>query len=333
MGDERYAYSVGRVRAMETQLLERSRIERMVEASDAEEALKVLGETKYAEHFAALDSAHDYETMLGQEAHRFYLEMQQFSPEPELIGLFTCKFDYHNLKVIFKAQAMAEKRDELLFKDLGRIPATTLIRAVEEDDYTSLPPRMRYAAEDLSEALRLELDPQLVDLLLDRAMFAEIFDMLEKLASPILTEHFTSLVDLLNIKTYLRVKRADHTKELLSQALLPFGEIDMSQLVQLADPLEVLVDRLAFGCYAQLIDEAIQAYRETSTLTRFEKLADDFLLKQITKSKYVTFGPEPFAAFILAKENEIKVVRIIMVGKINRLPAADIRERLRELYA
>ena len=48
--NDQYAYAVGRVRAMETRLLDRSKIDRMVEAKSAEEALKVLGESEYAEY-------------------------------------------------------------------------------------------------------------------------------------------------------------------------------------------------------------------------------------------------------------------------------------------
>jgi V/A-type H+-transporting ATPase subunit C len=34
----------------------------------------------------------------------------------------------------------------------------------------------------------------------------------------------------------------------------------------------------------------------------------------------------------LAKENEIRIIRIIMVGKINNMPTDSIRERLRDVY-
>jgi V/A-type H+/Na+-transporting ATPase subunit C len=140
------------------------------------------------------------------------------------------------------------------------------------------------------------------------------------------------MIDLLNVKTYLRVRRANRTREFLEQALLPCGRLDLTRLVQLGDPPEMLIDRLLSSSYAHFIGEAIQSYQKTDTLTRFEKLADEFLLNHVKKAKYVTFGPEPLAAFILAKENEVKLIRIIMVGKINQLPAEEIKERLRDVY-
>ena len=40
----------------------------------------------------------------------------------------------------------------------------------------------------------------------------------------------------------------------------------------------------------------------------------------------------PLAAYILARENEIKSVRIILSGKINNLSDDSLRERVREMY-
>jgi len=330
--NDRYAYAVGRIRAMETRLLDRGKIDRMVEARSAEEALKVLGESEYGEYLADLGSVHQFEKMLDAELRRIYVELRKISPEPDLINFFAKKFDYHNLKVLIKANKLAEKRDELLVPEVGNIPLAELIRAVGDDDYRNLPSRMRQAAEKLSELLRLDPDPQLVGLLLDRAMYQELEDAVDAQQSSFLKGYFTSLVDLINIKTYLRVRRANRPKDFLQQALLPSGNVDMNKLVQLVEPLEVLVDRLMFSPYAQVVEEGIQMYQKTDTLTRYEKLADDHLIKYAKQAKFVTFGPEPIIGYLLAKENEIKMIRIIMVGKINQLPTEEIKERLRDVY-
>ena len=48
------------------------------------------------------------------------------------------------------------------------------------------------------------------------------------------------------------------------------------------------------------------------------------------KSNY--FGIEPIAAYLLARENEIKTVRIILCGKRSGIDDGVIRERLRDMY-
>jgi V/A-type H+-transporting ATPase subunit C len=330
--NEMYAFAVGRVRAMETKLLDSGKIERMVEAKSVDEALKVLGEGEYAEYLADLGSVHEYEKILKAEQRRIYLEMRTITPEPEIVGIFSRKFDYHNMKVLFKANKLAEKRDELLVPDVGTIPLSELVRSVNDEDFSNLPSRMRGAMEALAEQFRLEADPQLVDLLLDRALYEDILEIAGTLGSPFLEGYFTRLVDLINIKTYLRIRRMRLSKDFLKTALLPAGEVNMAKLVQLSDPMEVLVDRLAYSNYGSVVVEGVEAYLKTGTLIRYEKLADDFLIKYIKQAKYLTFGPEPIIGYLLAKENEIKMIRIIMVGKINQLPTEEIKERLRDVY-
>ena len=48
--------------------------------------------------------------------------------------------------------------------------------------------------------------------------------------------------------------------------------------------------------------------------------------------KYETFSVGPLLAYLVARENEIKTVRIILTGKQNGFPEEAIRERVREMY-
>jgi len=53
----------------------------------------------------------------------------------------------------------------------------------------------------------------------------------------------------------------------------------------------------------------------------------------IKNAKRINFGPEPIIAYIIAKETEIKIIRIILAGKLNKVDSNIIRERLRDIYA
>ena len=55
-------------------------------------------------------------------------------------------------------------------------------------------------------------------------------------------------------------------------------------------------------------------------------------MSHIEKAKYKSFGIEPLIAFYIAKDAEIKNVRIILSCKHNELPPQTIRERVRKLY-
>ena len=70
----------------------------------------------------------------------------------------------------------------------------------------------------------------------------------------------------------------------------------------------------------------------SSSTSAFEKWCDDEIIKYIQSAKMTAFGISPLIAYILAREMEIKAVRIILSGKHNNLPQETIRERLRETY-
>lgn len=64
----------------------------------------------------------------------------------------------------------------------------------------------------------------------------------------------------------------------------------------------------------------------------FERWCDNQIIETIRPQLYNPFTVGPVFAYVLARENEIKTVRIILSGKRNNLPEASIRERVREMY-
>ena len=80
------AYAAAHIFALENKLLSRDRVERMVEAPSASEALKVLSETEYAASVSELDQPHDYERCC-----RKYIECTiSFRPCHQIQRLPTC---------------------------------------------------------------------------------------------------------------------------------------------------------------------------------------------------------------------------------------------------
>ena len=61
-------------------------------------------------------------------------------------------------------------------------------------------------------------------------------------------------------------------------------------------------------------------------------MADNYLISFLKRAKYVVFGLEPVVAYLLARENEVKMIRMIMIGKLNGLATDLLRSRLRDIY-
>ena len=67
-------------------------------------------------------------------------------------------------------------------------------------------------------------------------------------------------------------------------------------------------------------------------MSAFEKWCDDYLTEVMRSQKWEPFGIGPIVAYILARENEMKAVRLILSAKINNLSEETVKERLRSMY-
>ena len=121
--DTDYLFLSTRIRALERSLLTRERMEHMLEASTAAEAVKVLQECGYPEvEEVTVDSVNE---MLSKVRERTFDDLYLFAPDRNIIDVFKIKYDYHNAKVLLKAEARGVDADDLLV-DTGRVPPEEL---------------------------------------------------------------------------------------------------------------------------------------------------------------------------------------------------------------
>ncbi|MDD4503310.1 MAG: V-type ATP synthase subunit C [Clostridiaceae bacterium] len=332
MSENKYLYSVTRVRALETKLLDKAKIERMIESKSADEIIKILYETEYASSISEMKDVEDYETVLSKELSKTYELLREISPVPELTSLFLLRYDIHNLKTLLKSSYLGEENDEIL-SGIGIIPIQRLKEMVKEKDFSDLDPILRECAEEVVGEFTVNPDPQLIDVTLDKCLYNLMYKTALDNKSSFLMEYISTQIDMINIKSLVRVKAIGYGRDFLKKVILINGKLDYAFFNEIFDEsLETLIERLAFKDYGKVVEEGISNYIKTKSLTKFEKLSDDFIFEIAKKGKYVAFGIEPLVGYLMAKENETKIIRMIMVGKINEIPNELIRERLRDVY-
>jgi V/A-type H+-transporting ATPase subunit C len=176
-------------------------------------------------------------------------------------------------------------------------------------------------------------DPQQIDLFLDRALYEELIELTKEIGHEFLKDYLVALVDLINIKTMVRLKYMESDLKALEKSLLPGGTIEQAFFEKyFKEPVQSLVDALSSSRYAKVVKEGLENWISTGSPATYEKLSDDFLLGILKKGIYKPYGLETVAGYIGAKENEIKILRVLMVGKINGISEDVIRERLRDVY-
>lgn len=332
MNENNYIYAVTRIRSLENKLLDKSKIDRMVEAKNPEEVIKVLYETSYAGSVSEMNDIGDYEIVLSKEIENTYDMIKKMAPEPELIDLFLLKYDIHNLKVLMKSSFLNEENDYLL-TNIGTIAPVKLKEMIREKNFVFLDSEIKRGLDEIINSFSINPDPQVIDIVLDRCLYTVMSQIAENNKNSFIKEFVKLQIDLNNIKMLIRVKAMGYGREFLKKAFINDGRLDYGFFRDAMDePVDTLKDKLLISDYSNVITDGIDSYIKTKSLMRFEKLSDDFLLDYVKKGKYVAFGIEPIVGYIMAKENEAKIIRIIMVGKINNIDNELIRERLRDVY-
>ncbi|MGI6128520.1 MAG: V-type ATP synthase subunit C [bacterium] len=333
-----YAHSVTRVRALERGLLDKGKIERMAEARDATEAIKILSETAYQAQVSRISSPYEYEDILRSEISAVRQLFWKISPHPELTDLFFLKYDVLNLKILIKGQYLQQDVSDILVTS-GTVAPDEMKAMVGEGKFKELPSEIAQAAEEAQAALKETADPQLVDTTLDKAYYAYLSRFLSEHKQSFLQDFVALQADLTNIKSFIRVRHVAEddglrARELLGKVFIPGGKLKLDFfLAELDESLTAFADRFSRDPWGYVVADGVAAWEQEGSLTMYEKLADNFLLSYMKETSLIAFGPEPLVAYLWAKENEAKLIRIVMVGKINGLPADDIKERLRDVYA
>lgn len=327
-----FAKSVSRLRAIETKLLDKTKIERMKDASSTEEVLRILGETDYAAAAGKIKNPEDYEMFLSEELKNLYQFMYELTPEKKIIDLFSLRYDYHNIKVLLKEKFSGKDFHDMLI-DVGTIPQGKLSDYIKNNDYRDLDPLIRESIESADSDYQETKDSQRIDLILDKYLYKDILKRAVELSNNFLINYTKMNIDLINIKTFLRVKKQKKGRDFLKEVLLNGGNIDNDIFLNsLNDSVDNLVNRLSYTDYYKIMKEGLGDYDKKENIAVFERLADDFLMNIIKDTKLISFGPEPIAAYIIAKETEIKLLRIVMIGKLNKIPPEVLGERLRDSY-
>ena len=123
-----YPYAVGRIRALESGLIDPARWSRLREAT-REEAIRILSEAGYG------NASSDPEQMIRAQEEEARRTIAELSPEPAWTELFLLPIDAHNLKVAYKGKVLGADVSHL-FLEGGTVPADIMRVSVEAGVYS-----------------------------------------------------------------------------------------------------------------------------------------------------------------------------------------------------
>lgn len=326
-----FIHGVTRTKVIETRLLSQDKINRMIESSNIEDTLKLLNETEYSDSFKGVSASADYEKILSNELIRIYDLMRDVSADPIVVDLLALKYDYHNLKVMVK-EKLYDKDLSDLYISVSVIEPRIMKTAYTTQDFNQIR-EFKTAIDAVEEDFKKSSDPQRIDFIFDEYYFKHLYNMAKSTKIDLFINYVQDMIDFTNISSLIRLKKQNKDIEFCKDVILENGNIKKDDiLAAFEDSIDDMIDRFKDSKISDSIIRGLDSYKKTRSLSIFEKYKDDYLMELNKSSKNINIGPEPIFSYIVAKETEIKTLRIILVAKLNNLSPDVVRERVRELY-
>ncbi len=315
---ELYTYAAARVHALEPTLLNRQNLEQLLSAKTYEECLHVLRSLGWEGGTA--------EEILSLEAEKTWRLMEELLPEPELFQIFSLPADFNNAKAAVKSVVTGTKADRV-FLPGGSVLPEQLLKAVEENDFSGLPEWIGVPLKEAQHILLSTKDGQMCDVKLDRAALEAIYREGEKSECALLKEYAELFVAAADLKIVQRAVLTGRPQPFLTEALAECRTLDIRRLIEASQSgMDGIEGYIVYTPYA----DAIPAMKAGASA--FDKWRDDRIMSLIQGEKANPFTLGPVAAYYLARQNEISMVRIILSAKRNGLDTGDVQERLRVMY-
>lgn len=321
MADNQYIYAVARIRTKEMSLLDKVTIDQLMACKTYQECLKLLADKGWGR--SGNETA---EELLTIEREKTWEIISELVDDMSAFNTFLIGNDFHNLKAAIKMVYLDQEIPNV-FINSGTIESELIIKSVRERDFSLLPEYMRECATEAYEVLFHTGDSQLCDCIIDKASLTATYESGKKSSNEVLMQYAELKVASANINIAIRGVKTGKKREFFERALANCESLDKDKLIQAAlSGLDTIYEYLSVTDYAQAVD----AIKESPS--SFERWCDNLIIESIKPQKYNSFTISPLAAYILARENEIKTVRIILSGKLNGLSDQSVRERLREMY-
>ena len=339
-------------RMYEEDLLTRTDLERLNDYDSLRDVLNQLNETIYRGPINDLDRPEEYEKILKDELKRVYKVIEDIAPDKEIIDYMKEKYIFHNLKVLVK-ELIQDADYSSLYLEMGDIDLAyikkNLIKEDRKSDFFDKVASLSSEEDSLGKDTReLYLDyaqkalsyyndtknPQDIDISLDKSYYEKLLLDAKALELDTLIDFTRETIDLINLKSLLRVKSQGEDMETLEKILIEGGFVEPIKFKEyFSYEINQLIGSLSNAKIGNYVKDSLNDdLNLDDNILALEKAIDSHMTDYTRDSKMITFGPEVLMNYVISKETEIKNLRILLVSKLNKLDKEFTLEKLRKSY-
>ncbi len=316
-----YLYASARVRAAEN---------RLIGMEKAEAAIASKGTAEIEAIIAGIKSDDRGADKLGAYLGEAYSFVGEISPDENISSFLRYGYDCNNIKAALKCHVRETDCGEMMFS-FGSVSVKDVLEMPKSLDFSALPKNMQRGAEEALEAYSKTGDPQLIDIILDKACFLDMLEAAEASGEKFAVDVVKTKIDLINLMMCIRILRmgaGEGERDILLRSLLTGGYLSAEKLYEASISEENIAALLNGGEYSSLAPYIAKG----ESLASIEKRCDDLYMNKIKQTRSLPFGAPLLIAYLIAVEYEVKNLRIILAGKRAGLSPEKIRERVRVGY-
>lgn len=332
-------------RILEKRLLSRGSFDKMLQAKELRQIRTLLDAAGYRQLFAQEGEEAHIPALLDACMADFLEEILSISPPDaiEYLDLLFFEYDLHNILAAFMRReegAQASNRSIPLPRERAAryeklLEGAEAVQVQEAND--------RYAQLMHDAKLQAQKSPRTAQQWLDREYFKHLHAVATASGIPLFVEYAQTKADFYNILLLLRLRRmqaASHdvaaadARALYGEIIGHGGAIARESLLDLfvLSP-EGITRKLEQTRYRKALSVGIERFGYGQETALLERDMDNYLTRLVRDARYTPIGPEPLFGYLHARRMELINLRLIFAVRLQGLPGAAARERMRETYA
>ena len=293
------------IRTLESRLLTKSKLDSLISLQHFSDIAKGLSQdTDY--NLTAVSTLDQAEAVLKEEWERVCNLLYKVSPHKAAVDIVLLPYEFHALRCALKKALSKTKSTEPLSEDMEKL---------------------------LAQASLMEEDSQRKEIFLDKKMFEAMKRIGKELNSELIAEQVQMRIDFYNIKTMLRAREMNKDSAFFEYCYEPGGRLTKDVFVQnYSLPVSALAASFSNKYCNTEVQKGLEAYETHHNFSVLETLFRDSLIKHLKKAKLISYGPEILYAYLMAKENELRQIRLLLTCKSRNISDHILIGKLGECY-
>jgi len=323
--DVRYIFATAQVKTLSEKFFDSAFFAEMANSNSFKDAVELLSGTDYA--ISASASNEEIEKLLCDRRREAKKLIRQLLINEKIIEFLQARSDFANMRLAIRRLVLEKPLGSPAeYCDQGNIPVDQFELVFEQEDYTTLPTYLQEAVEAGVLGYYKNKNVRDIDIAIDKVEAEFQLENAAQAGSVFLVELMRMYIDINNIRTMMRLKFTEMQDR---DVFMPGGYIDPARLNQMIDiGYDGIAQAFAATPYYHILEAGAGYMQSNNSFLKLEAAAERHFLGYLKSANQITAGHQPIVAYLFRKEQEIRMVRMVLACKKAQIEPKLINDRI-----